>query len=115
MHAADRHVLDLVPVPLQVWDGAGDALTLRYANDAAGRAELPREALLEACREQRPGTLELAGAQGACWQGQITPPGGTAVLAAFSHISAPQRPQASPRGPQRPHRRDPPGPPGGAG
>jgi diguanylate cyclase (GGDEF)-like protein/PAS domain S-box-containing protein len=48
MDAADRHVLDAVPVGLQVWEAVGDALTLRYANPAG--APLPAErAWLEAC------------------------------------------------------------------
>ena len=40
MDAAERHVLDSVPVGLQIWEAAGAdvrALTLCYANEEAGR------------------------------------------------------------------------------
>ena len=40
MDAAERHVLDSVPVGLQIWEAAGDdprSLTLRYANVEACR------------------------------------------------------------------------------
>jgi len=40
MDAAERHVLDAVPVGLQIWEATGDdprALTLRYVNSAASR------------------------------------------------------------------------------
>src|SRR4051812_27291417 len=82
MNAADRHVLDLLPVPLQVWD----ADTLRYANEAAERAALPD--LRAASLAQAPASLELDGDDGSCWQVQITPLGGTSVLAAYTDITA---------------------------
>ena len=41
MDAAERHVLDSVPVALQVWEAQGRSLALRYANDEAGRSGLP--------------------------------------------------------------------------
>jgi diguanylate cyclase (GGDEF)-like protein/PAS domain S-box-containing protein len=89
MDAAERHVLDTVPVALQMWEARGRALTLRYANDEAGRAALPEESepLLAACLAQEPLTLELVDA-GLCWRVQVTPLGGTAILAAYSDITA---------------------------
>src|SRR3954451_14038268 len=88
MNAADRHGLDLLPVPLQVWDHD----VLRYANGAAEGATLPDpEPLREACLAQLPVSLELDAADGTCWQVQVTPLGGTAILAAYTDITARKR------------------------
>src|SRR4051812_23127615 len=82
MDAAERHVLDSVPVALQVWEATGRSLVLRYGNDEAGRGELPdgAERLLAACAAQEPMDFELADA-GRCWRVQVTPLGGTTILA----------------------------------
>jgi diguanylate cyclase (GGDEF)-like protein/PAS domain S-box-containing protein len=89
MDAAERHVLDSVPVALQMWEAQGRALTLRYANEEAKRSALPEgsEPLLAACLAQEPLTLELDAAP-LCWRVQITPLGGCSILAAFWDITA---------------------------
>ncbi len=65
MDAAERHVLDVVPVALHVWEAVGDSATLRYANEEAKRQALPdddqwRQTVLSACLAQEPSKLELA-------------------------------------------------------
>ena len=81
MDAAERHVLDAVPVGLQMWEAAGDAaLTLRYANDEAQRSgaarATPSALRRAACLAQEPLTLELAdGARATWWRVQVTPLG----------------------------------------
>ena len=89
MDAAERHVLDSVPVALQVWEAQGRSLALLYANDEAGRSGLPSdpEPLLAACIAQEPMTLELADDE-LCWRVQVTPLGGTSILSAFWDITA---------------------------
>src|SRR3954452_14338753 len=89
MDAAERHVLDSVPVALQMWEARGRSLTLRYANDEARRSALPAdpEPLLAACVAQEPIALELEG-EGTCWRVQVTPLGECAMLAAFWDITA---------------------------
>jgi diguanylate cyclase (GGDEF)-like protein/PAS domain S-box-containing protein len=89
MDAAERHVLDTVPVALQMWEARGRALTLRYANDEARRSSLPGESepLLAACLAQEPLTLELVDA-GLCWRVQVTPLGGCSILAAYWDVTA---------------------------
>ena len=64
MDAADRHVLDVVPVGLQVWEATGGALTLRYANEEAKGQLLPADqgwvdTILDACEAQNAATFEL--------------------------------------------------------
>jgi diguanylate cyclase (GGDEF)-like protein/PAS domain S-box-containing protein len=77
MDAADRHVLDAVPVGLQVWEAVGDALTLRYANPAA--AALPAEpAWLEACVAQQEATVDIPVGD-SWWRARATPLGGRSV------------------------------------
>jgi diguanylate cyclase (GGDEF)-like protein/PAS domain S-box-containing protein len=90
MDAAERHVLDSVPVALQIWEAVGCSLVLRYGNAAAGRAELPDdgERLLAAARAQETLTLELLGAGGRCWRVQVTPLGAGMILAAYHDITA---------------------------
>ena len=39
MDAAERHVLDVVPVGLHVWEATGATVTLRYANEVRNAAE----------------------------------------------------------------------------
>jgi diguanylate cyclase (GGDEF)-like protein/PAS domain S-box-containing protein len=85
MNAADRHVLEALPVPLQVWDAG----TLRYANEAAELVALPD--LGAASLPQTPASLELDGADGKCWHVQVTPLGGTAILATYTDITARKR------------------------
>ena len=89
MDAAERHVLDSVPVALQVWEAQGRSLSLRYANDEAGRSGLPTdpEPLLAACLAQEPMTLELDDGE-CCWRVHVTPLGGTSILSAFWDITA---------------------------
>jgi diguanylate cyclase (GGDEF)-like protein/PAS domain S-box-containing protein len=89
MDAAERHVLDSVPVALQMWEAKGRALTLRYSNDEAERSELPAdsEPLVAACLAQEPLTLEL-GSPESCWRAQVTPLGGCSILVAYWDITA---------------------------
>ena len=85
MDAADRHVLDAVPVGLQVWEAVGDALTLRYANPAA--AALPAEpAWLEACVSQQEASLDIAVGD-SWWRARATPLGGRSVAVAAWDIT----------------------------
>jgi diguanylate cyclase (GGDEF)-like protein/PAS domain S-box-containing protein len=72
-----------------MWEAQGRALTLRYANDEAGRMPLPdgSEPLLAACLAQEPLTLELSEAD-SCWRVQVTPLGGASILAAYWDITA---------------------------
>ncbi len=85
MDAADRHVLDAVPVGLQVWEVVGDALTLRYANPAAAR--LPADpAWHDACVAQRERTLDIA-VEDAWWRARATPLGGTSIAVAAWNIT----------------------------
>ena len=85
MDAADRHVLDAVPVGLQVWEAVGDTLTLRYANPAA--AVLPAEpAWLEACVAQEERTLDIA-AEDSWWRARATPLGGRSIAVAAWDIT----------------------------
>jgi len=79
MTAAERHVLDVVPVGLQVWEAVGDDAILRYANDEAKRLSLPDDAawrarVLAACRSQLPGRHGRV---------QLTPLGGSSVLVTY--------------------------------
>jgi diguanylate cyclase (GGDEF)-like protein/PAS domain S-box-containing protein len=115
MDAAQRHVLDVVPVGLQIWEATGDdprSLTLRYAN-----AESDREAgfamsafvdqtvmeifpatvftatsLHAVAVAQRAETLEFSYAGDerlgeTWWRFQATPIGGRSVLAAVRNIT----------------------------
>src|SRR3954462_7950711 len=85
MDAADRHVLDAVPVGLQVWEAVGDALTLRYANRAA--AVLPEQpAWLEACVAHEELTLDIAVAD-SWWRARATPLGGRSISVAAWDIT----------------------------
>jgi diguanylate cyclase (GGDEF)-like protein/PAS domain S-box-containing protein len=91
--AADRHVLDVVPVGLQVWEAAGDALTLRYANDEAKGQDLPGDpgwlrALQAAAETQRADTCELETPGDVWWRAEITPLGAGSILAAYWNITA---------------------------
>src|SRR4051794_8576569 len=88
MDAAERHVLDSVPVALQVWEAAGRSLVRRYGNHEAERAELPdgAEQLLAACLAQEPVSFELEDER--CWRVQVTPLGGVTILAAYYDITA---------------------------
>src|SRR4051794_25819343 len=97
MDAAERHVLDSVPVALQVWEAVGRTLELRYGNDEAGRTELPEESeqLLAACFAQEPLTLELPGVGERYWRAQVTPLGGSTILTAYYDISAAKAHQRS--------------------
>jgi diguanylate cyclase (GGDEF)-like protein/PAS domain S-box-containing protein len=93
VNAADRHVLDVVPVGLQVWEAVGDALTLRYANEEAKRQPLPDDAgwvqtLRAAAEAQERATFELETSGEAWWRAQITPLGAGSILAAYWNITA---------------------------
>src|SRR5262245_44133906 len=77
MDAADRHVLDAVPVGLQVWEAVGDALTLRYANPAA-EVLPPGPVWLEACIEQEERTLDIP-LEDSWWRARATPLGGRSI------------------------------------
>ncbi len=85
MDAADRHVLDAVPVGLQVWEAVGDALTLRHANPAA--AGLPAvPAWLEACVSQEEQALDIAVGD-SWWRARATPLGGRSIAVAAWDIT----------------------------
>jgi diguanylate cyclase (GGDEF)-like protein/PAS domain S-box-containing protein len=85
MDAADRHVLDAVPVGLQVWEAVGDALTLRYANPAA--EVLPADpAWLDACIAQEERTLDFPLEDG-WWRARATPLGGRSIAVAAWEIT----------------------------
>jgi len=93
VNAADRHVLDVVPVGLQVWEAFGDALTLRYANEEAKGQALPddpgwRQTMLAAIGAQEAATFELEAAGDVWWRAQITPLGAGSILAAYWNITA---------------------------
>jgi len=85
MDAADRHVLDAVPVGLQVWEAVGDALTLLYANTAA--AVLPADPVwLEACIAQEERTLDVP-LEDSWWRARATPLGGRSIAVAAWDIT----------------------------
>lgn len=87
----DRHVLDEVPVALQMWELSGGELTRTWASEEARRrVDLPcdRDQLAAACQAQAPSVLEWPGEADRWWRVQITPLGGTSVLAAFMDITA---------------------------
>jgi diguanylate cyclase (GGDEF)-like protein/PAS domain S-box-containing protein len=92
MDAADRHVLDAVPVGLQVWEAMGDEpldLILRYANEAAGAC--PRDDpwladLHVACGGQVAGTTELVRGD-RWWRARLTPLGGRSLLATYWDVT----------------------------
>ena len=93
MSAADRHVLDVVPVGLQVWEVVDAALTLRYANEEAKGQALPAdrgwvETLVAAAAAQQPATFELEAPGDVWWRAQITPLGAGSILAAYWNITA---------------------------
>ncbi len=113
MDASNRHVLDAVPVGLQVWEATGDdplSLTLRFANGEvdrqAGFAVSERvgltvqevfpveptwaEELHAACVLQEPGLLEtrvLLDEGETWWRAQLTPLGGRSVLASYWDVT----------------------------
>jgi diguanylate cyclase (GGDEF)-like protein/PAS domain S-box-containing protein len=92
MDAADRHVLDAVPVGLRVWEAMGDeplSLALRYANGAAGAfpaGDAWVAAVHAACVAQEPRTLELEGGE-RWWRAQLTPLGGLSVLTTYWDVT----------------------------
>jgi diguanylate cyclase (GGDEF)-like protein/PAS domain S-box-containing protein len=93
MDAADRHVLDVVPVGLQVWEAIDGTLTLRYANEEAKGQKLPDDpgwasTMLVACTAQQPATFELEAPGDAWWRAEITPLGAGSILAAYWNITA---------------------------
>jgi diguanylate cyclase (GGDEF)-like protein/PAS domain S-box-containing protein len=115
MDASQRHLLDAVPVGLQIWEATGDdprSLTLRYANPEASReagfdiAGCAGQTVLEifpatvfssvslhaVAVAQRAETLEFAYAGDdrlpqTWWRFQATPIGGRSVLAAVWNIT----------------------------
>jgi diguanylate cyclase (GGDEF)-like protein/PAS domain S-box-containing protein len=113
MDASNRHVLDAVPVGLQVWEAVGDdplSLTLRFANGevdrqagfaVSARVGLPveqvfpveptwAEALHRACVGQESGVLEtlVVLPEGETWwRAQLTPLGGRTVLATYWDVT----------------------------
>lgn len=129
MDAAERHVLDAVPVSLQVWEAVGDdprSLTLRYANEASNRragfdvvarvgravGEIfpgvgPWTAMVHAaCLAQQPTMLVLPYSDEALggetwWRAQVTPLGGRSILAAYWNITAQKRHERSLRASER--------------
>jgi diguanylate cyclase (GGDEF)-like protein/PAS domain S-box-containing protein len=112
MDALERHVLDAVPVGLQVWEAVGADVILRYANPEADRQAgfevsgrvgqtfrevFPGEGewlerVHQACVEQRPRTLELAydderlGGR-TWWRAQVKPLGERRILAAYTNVT----------------------------
>src|SRR5688572_8342168 len=92
MDAAERHVLDVVPVGLHVWEAVGDSASLRYANEEAKRQALPdddqwRQTVLSACVAQEPSKLELE-YEDAWWRAWITPLGEGSILVAYWEFTA---------------------------
>jgi diguanylate cyclase (GGDEF)-like protein/PAS domain S-box-containing protein len=92
MDAAERHVLDVVPVGLHVWEAVGASATLRYANEEAKRQALPddedwRQTVLSACLAQEPSKLELA-YEDAWWRAWVTPLGDRSILVAYWNYTA---------------------------
>src|SRR4051812_43591696 len=115
LDASQRHVLDAVPVGLQIWEATGDdprSLTLTYANAEAGReagfdmAARVGETVLDifpATRFGEPSLHAVAVAQESTvlqfaypgderlaqswWRMQVTPIGGRAVLAAVWNVT----------------------------
>jgi diguanylate cyclase (GGDEF)-like protein/PAS domain S-box-containing protein len=112
--AADRQLLDAVPVALVAWQAAGDdaaALILRYANRAACAAAgfdlaaaagrsfaelLPGSgrcapAILDACRTQEERIVELpysdTRVRHGWWRGRLRPVGDRTVLMAYEDVS----------------------------
>ncbi len=114
MDAAERHVLDLVPVGLQIWEAAGAhvrSLTLCYANAEAGRQSgfdlaarvgqrLPdvfpdydvpwNEKVLAACLSGEPQAYELHVGD-TWWHAQATPLGGRQAVAAYWDVTEHKR------------------------
>jgi diguanylate cyclase (GGDEF)-like protein/PAS domain S-box-containing protein len=97
MDAAERHVLDVVPVGLHVWEATGATVTLRYANDEAQRQPLPddeewRAALYAACLAQEPAKLERPFGDSergeTWWRAWVTPLGGHSILVAYWDFTA---------------------------
>src|ERR1700754_5219427 len=92
MDVADRHVLDVVPVGLQVWETVGDSLTLRYANEVAQREALPDDApwlrtMRAVCAAQEAATFELEAPGQRWWRAQITPLGAGSILTSYCIIT----------------------------
>src|SRR3954454_11278148 len=93
MGAAERHVLDVVPVGLHVWEVTGGALALRYSNEEAKGQKLPEDpgwadTMLAACEAQTPATFELEAPGDTWWRAQITPLGSASILVASWNITA---------------------------
>jgi diguanylate cyclase (GGDEF)-like protein/PAS domain S-box-containing protein len=81
--AAEPHLLDAVPVALQVWTLRDGVLTCTWANEAALRLAAPEDvgALEAACRAQAPAVLGPV---------QITPLGADSILAAYTAAERPE-------------------------
>ena len=112
----DRHVLDAVPVALQVWALRG-GLKRTWANEEARRqVALPSddEALAAACAEQEPAVLEWEG-RDHWWRVQITPLGARSILVAFADITAQKAHEHSLRASEQLNREILCGPAGGRG
>ena len=114
MDAAERHVLDSVPVGLQIWEAVGDeprSLTLRYATEEACRQAgfeltarvgqtLPEvfpdydgpwnEKVLAACVSGRPQQHELQ-VRDTWWHAQATPLGSRQAVAAYYDVTEHKR------------------------
>ena len=114
MDAADRHVLDSVPVGLQIWEAVGDgvrSLTLRYVNveaskqagfDLTGRVgkSLPdvfedfdapwNEKVLAACLAGEPQQHELHVGE-RWWHVQVTPLGARQAVATYWDVTERKR------------------------
>jgi diguanylate cyclase (GGDEF)-like protein/PAS domain S-box-containing protein len=114
MDAAERHVLDSVPVGLQIWEAAGAdvrSLTLRYANAEAGRQagfdlearightlpdvfpdyDVPwNEKVLAACLSGEPQQHELQ-VRERWWHAQATPLGARQAVAAYWDVTEHKR------------------------
>jgi diguanylate cyclase (GGDEF)-like protein/PAS domain S-box-containing protein len=112
--AAERHVLDSVPIGLQIWEAVGDelrSLTLRYVNGEAVRQAgfdlaarvghaLPEvfedydvpwnEKVLAACVGGEPQQHELQ-VRDTWWHAQATPLGGRQAVAAYWDVTEHKR------------------------
>jgi diguanylate cyclase (GGDEF)-like protein/PAS domain S-box-containing protein len=108
MDAAERHVLDAVPVGLHVWEAVGDSATLRYANHEAKRQALPddedwRRTVLAACLAQEPSKFELA-YEDAWWRAWITPLGERSIVVAYWDYTAQKQHERSLKASERMNR-----------
>src|SRR6478735_8309622 len=110
MDAAERHVLDVVPVGLHVWEAAGASVALGDANDEAKRQPLPddegwMETVHAACLAQEPVKLERSYGDTETgetwWRAWVTPLGDCSILIAYWDFTAQKQHERSLRASER--------------